>query len=74
MLSRDAAPFDRAIDVQVSRLRRKIESAGELIKTVRGAGYLFAADDESLETLDAFQDDAWTYTRTTKDRKGTRIE
>jgi DNA-binding response OmpR family regulator len=28
----------------VSRLRRKIESAGELIKTVRGAGYLFAAD------------------------------
>jgi two-component system OmpR family response regulator len=36
--------FDRSIDVQVSRLRRKIESAGELIKTVRGAGYLFAAD------------------------------
>lgn len=36
--------FDRSIDVQVSRLRRKIESAGELIKTVRGAGYLFVAD------------------------------
>lgn len=35
--------FDRSIDVQVSRLRRKIEARGELIKTVRGAGYLFAA-------------------------------
>ena len=41
---RDAAPFDRSIDVQVSRLRRKIESdpkAPELIKTVRSEGYLF---------------------------------
>jgi len=36
--------FDRSIDVQVSRLRRKIEAQGELIKTIRGAGYLFAAD------------------------------
>jgi len=35
--------FDRSIDVQVSRLRRKIEARGELIKTIRGAGYLFAA-------------------------------
>ena len=37
-------PFDRAIDVQVGRLRRKIEadpSQPELIKSVRGAGYLF---------------------------------
>ena len=42
---RDAQPFDRAIDVQVSRLRRKIESDPRepaLIKTVRGGGYLFA--------------------------------
>lgn len=41
---RDAVPFDRSIDIQVSRLRRKIESdpqAPELIKTVRGGGYLF---------------------------------
>lgn len=36
--------FDRSIDVQVSRLRRKLDSAGDLIKTVRGAGYLLAAD------------------------------
>jgi two-component system OmpR family response regulator len=43
---RDAGPFDRAIDVQVGRLRRKIESnpsKPEIIKSVRGAGYLFAA-------------------------------
>lgn len=43
---RDAEPFDRAIDVQVSRLRRKLAAAGggELIRTVRGDGYLFSAD------------------------------
>lgn len=44
--NRDAEPFDRAIDVQVSRLRRKLEAAGEVIKTVRGAGYLFVPDVE----------------------------
>jgi len=41
---RAAAPFDRSIDIQVSRLRRKIEtdpSSPELIKTVRGGGYTF---------------------------------
>jgi two-component system OmpR family response regulator len=42
--NRSAEPFDRSIDVQVSRLRRKLEAGAEaptLIKTVRGAGYLF---------------------------------
>ncbi len=37
-------PFDRSIDVQVSRLRRKLSGGEEdtrLIKTVRGAGYMF---------------------------------
>lgn len=46
MLSRDAAPFDRAIDVQVSRLRHRLrEDAKEpaIIKTVRGQGYVFSA-------------------------------
>jgi len=40
-------PFDRTIDVQISRLRRKLgadASGGQLIKTVRGAGYMLAAD------------------------------
>ncbi len=41
---RDAGPFDRTIDVQVGRLRKKMERDPEdpqLIKSVRGAGYLF---------------------------------
>ncbi len=43
---RNAGPFDRAIDVQIGRLRRKVESDPanpELIKSVRGIGYLFSA-------------------------------
>ena len=42
---REWAAYDRSIDAQVVRLRRKIErdpSNPKLIKTVRGAGYLFA--------------------------------
>jgi two-component system OmpR family response regulator len=37
--------FDRAIDVQISRLRRKLDdgTGRELIRTVRGEGYVFAA-------------------------------
>lgn len=37
--------FDRAIDVQISRLRRKLAREGddELIRTVRNEGYLFTA-------------------------------
>ncbi|MGE5503163.1 MAG: response regulator [Actinomycetota bacterium] len=41
---RTAMPFDRSIDIQVSRLRRKIGDDAkdpQLIKTVRGGGYLF---------------------------------
>jgi two-component system OmpR family response regulator len=47
---REAQPFDRSIDVQVSRLRRKIEkdpSNPQLITTVRGGGYMFTAPVES---------------------------
>ena len=44
---REAGPFDRSVDVQLSRLRRKIEADPKepvLIKTVRGGGYMFTAD------------------------------
>ena len=44
---RQAGPFDRAIDVAISRLRRKLEDSGrdsQLIKTVRGGGYVLAAE------------------------------
>ena len=46
---RQAGPFDRAIDVAISRLRRKLEREGrdpQLIKTVRGGGYVFACEVE----------------------------
>lgn len=48
-----SAPVDRAIDVQLSRLRRKLGDdprEPRLIKTVRGDGYLFAADVRKAET------------------------
>ncbi|MDA1098587.1 MAG: response regulator [Proteobacteria bacterium] len=53
---RSEVPFDRSIDMQVSRLRHKIEKdpkEPELIKTVRGGGYVFTAvvtDDETSDT------------------------
>lgn len=37
-------PFDRSIDIRITRIRRKIEadpSKPQIIKTVRGAGYMF---------------------------------
>ncbi len=43
---RDWGPYDRSIDVQVSRLRRKLKDSTQdtpLIKTVRGEGYVFTA-------------------------------
>jgi len=42
--NRDWDPFDRSIDIRITRLRRKIEvepSKPQIIKTVRGAGYIF---------------------------------
>ncbi len=42
--NREAGPFDRTIDVQVGRLRRKLEPDPQrptIIKTVRGTGYIF---------------------------------
>ena len=41
---REAGPYERTVDVQIGRLRRKIEDdaeAPQIIKSVRGAGYLF---------------------------------
>lgn len=44
--NRDWDPFDRSIDIRIARIRRKIEpdpSKPRIIKTVRGAGYIFTA-------------------------------
>jgi two-component system OmpR family response regulator len=46
---RSAVPFDRSIDIQVSRLRRRIGDDAkdpQIIKTVRGGGYLFTPEVE----------------------------
>ncbi len=45
--ARDSEAFDRAIDVRITRIRRKIEpdpSHPRVIKTVRGAGYVFSPE------------------------------
>ncbi len=52
-LGREATPFDRSIDVQVSRLRQLLGDNGReprIIKTVRNGGYVLAA---AVERLDA---------------------
>lgn len=46
---RDSFPFDRSIDVQISRLRQRLGDDGktpQLIKTVRGSGYILTAQVE----------------------------
>lgn len=48
---RSAAPYDRTVDVQLSRLRRKLGDdprAPAIIRTVRGGGYIFAPAVERL--------------------------
>lgn len=50
-VGREADPLDRSIDVQVSRLRQRLGDAGrdpELIRTVRGEGYVLAAAVSSV--------------------------
>ena len=49
--NREAGPFDRTIDVQVGRLRRKLEDDPQrpmMIKTVRGTGYIFTPPVEVI--------------------------
>lgn len=38
---RRASPFDRALNVHISNLRKKLGRRGASIRTVRGVGYLF---------------------------------
>ena len=52
MLGREATPFDRSIDVQVSRLRTRLrDDAREprMIKTVRNEGYVLAVPVERVD-------------------------
>jgi len=50
--NREAGPFDRSIDVLISRLRSKLETDPknpQLIKTIRGGGYLCTAQVNKVE-------------------------
>ncbi len=43
VLGRRFSPFDRSIDMHISKIRRKLfDDSDELIKTVRGTGYIYA--------------------------------
>jgi two-component system, OmpR family, response regulator CpxR len=47
VLSRKFSPFDRSIDMHVSKVRKKLgDTDDEHIKTVRGVGYIFARPRE----------------------------
>lgn len=48
--NRDTEPFDRSIDIRIGRIRRKIEPNPEkpqVIKTIRGSGYIFIRDQRN---------------------------
>lgn len=46
LYQRESTPYERGVDVHVSHLRKKIEANGaQLIRTVRGVGYVLAADE-----------------------------
>jgi two-component system response regulator CpxR len=50
VLSRKFSPFDRSIDMHVSKVRKKLgdTDADEHIKTIRGVGYIFARPREAV--------------------------
>src|SRR4030088_479067 len=53
VLSRKFSPFDRSIDMHVSKVRKKLgdTESDEHIKTVRGVGYIFARPREKTKSI-----------------------
>lgn len=41
LFEREATPYDRFLDVHISHLRKKLEGGRNLIRTIRGVGYVF---------------------------------
>lgn len=61
VLSRKFSPFDRSIDMHVSKVRKKLgdsDFGGEHIKTVRGVGYIFAHPRDHAKTPAAKAEEA----------------
>ena len=55
VLGRPFDPFDRSLDMHVSRLRRKLSQSGpdeNQVKTIRGAGYQLVVDRNAMDTGD----------------------
>jgi two-component system response regulator CpxR len=52
VLSRKFSPFDRSIDMHVSKVRKKLgdTDSDEHIKTIRGVGYIFARPREKVKS------------------------
>lgn len=46
LYQRKSSPFDRAVDVHISHLRKKLEAGRVIIRTVRGIGYQFCRNAE----------------------------
>ena len=43
LYQREASPYERSLDVHISNLRKKLGGKRDAIRTLRGAGYLFAS-------------------------------
>ncbi|MEO6717710.1 MAG: winged helix-turn-helix domain-containing protein [Novosphingobium sp.] len=56
----ESEAFDRAIDTQVSRIRQKLRTptSGEIIKTIRGEGYVFLPEVAVLAGRDVVANEA----------------
>jgi two-component system OmpR family response regulator len=55
VLDRELHPFDRSVDMNISRLRRKLEAINGftgIIKTIRHAGYMYTPEREALLVRD----------------------
>jgi two-component system, OmpR family, response regulator CpxR len=46
LYQRQATPFERSLEVHISRLRRKIEGSNVTIRSIRGVGYVLAGDEQ----------------------------
>lgn len=45
LYQREASPFERSLDVHISHLRKKLDDHRDLIRTIRGSGYMFCVPE-----------------------------
>ena len=46
LYQRESTPFERSLEVHISKLRKKTESAGVVIRSIRGVGYVLAEEEQ----------------------------